>query len=349
MSTILENLLKSSTNINEKVTQLNLNFVKKYLDSDLIIKLIDIRKLYLDILKFDESKKKDTEIRNKLKSELDILNNQKKGYINKNFSLLKRKIAIVKNLTTNMDSKLLIEDSKINDEVNKNLEEIKKFNIEIDKKNNEINSLSCNHLDKDMLLNTLKYKISNTNIENLDYIDCNKKDEYQTEFLKIYQSDIISKCYTTYFFEIVALDIDNLKHAYNIAKIYVHNSYKQDNDRELENNSIFLELILNEEINNNLNSYLELADSKKLSNNTLNDITSEFLKHNSIYHNMSHFAKNYKELMGDYEIISSEYQMIKGFINDLKKELDDVLDEKSKIIIDNTINTFRLFSKNIGI
>ena len=89
--------------------------------------------------------------------------------------------------------------------------------------------------------------------------------------------------------------------------------------------------------------------NNKLSNNRIREISLEKIKHNSIIHNMSHFAKNYKELHNDDEIISSEYEIIRGFILDLRNEIKTLEDEFIKKIITDTIDIFKNFSENIGV
>ena len=69
MNTILESIFKE--NKKDKISSLNNSFFKEYLDSELIIKLIDIRKLYLDILTFEKSKEADIHTRDNLKIKLD--------------------------------------------------------------------------------------------------------------------------------------------------------------------------------------------------------------------------------------------------------------------------------------
>lgn len=68
MNTILESIFKNTKK--SKIIDINLSFFKKYIDSD-IIKLIDIRKLYLDILTFEKSKEEDIKTRDILKAKLD--------------------------------------------------------------------------------------------------------------------------------------------------------------------------------------------------------------------------------------------------------------------------------------
>ena len=67
--TILEEIFKN--NRKDKISNINKSFFNKYLDSDIILKLIDIRRLYLDILTFEKSKEKDIKKRDILKKELD--------------------------------------------------------------------------------------------------------------------------------------------------------------------------------------------------------------------------------------------------------------------------------------
>ena len=74
MFTILENIFKNDSG--DKINSLNKSFFNKYLDQEIILKLIDIRKLYIDILTFEKSKEKDIRTRDILKKELDY-------YINK--------------------------------------------------------------------------------------------------------------------------------------------------------------------------------------------------------------------------------------------------------------------------
>ena len=55
MSTILEDIFKNSKK-NNKVSEFNNDFFKNYLDYNNLLKLIDIRKVYLDIVNFDLKK-----------------------------------------------------------------------------------------------------------------------------------------------------------------------------------------------------------------------------------------------------------------------------------------------------
>ena len=86
-----------------------------------------------------------------------------------------------------------------------------------------------------------------------------------------------------------------------------------------------------------------------LTNNTISEISSEKLKHNSIIHTMSHFAKNYKELKSDEEVISREYEMIRGFVVDLMRDTKNNSDKLMVDIINDTIDIFKSFSENIGL
>ena len=67
MFTILEDIFKN--NNENKIDSINKSFFNKYLDQEVILKLIDIRKLYIDILTFEKSKEKDIETRDSLKKE----------------------------------------------------------------------------------------------------------------------------------------------------------------------------------------------------------------------------------------------------------------------------------------
>ena len=70
MSTILEDIFKKNNNDN-KVFNLNNTFFKSFMNASSIIKLIDIRKLYLDIIKYEQNKEKDVKVRSSLKKELE--------------------------------------------------------------------------------------------------------------------------------------------------------------------------------------------------------------------------------------------------------------------------------------
>ena len=78
MFTILENIFKNDSG--DKINSLNKSFFNKYLDQEIILKLIDIRKLYIDILTFEKSKEKDIRTRDSLKKELDYYINKKKYF-----------------------------------------------------------------------------------------------------------------------------------------------------------------------------------------------------------------------------------------------------------------------------
>ena len=143
MSTILEDIFKKNNNDN-KVFNLNNTFFKSFMDASSIIKLIDIRKLYLDIIRYEQNKEKDVKVRSSLKKELDILYEKKNKIENDNFALLKKKIAIIKSLTEKIDIKKFELETSINEEIIKNTKAINEICMKIDSKNNEINSLSFN-------------------------------------------------------------------------------------------------------------------------------------------------------------------------------------------------------------
>lgn len=345
MSTILEDIFKKNNNDN-KVFNLNNTFFKSFMNASSIIKLIDIRKLYLDIIRYEQNKEKDVKVRSSLKKELDILYEKKNKIENDNFALLKKKIAIIKSLTEKIDIKKIELETSINEEIIKNTKVINEICMKIDSKNNEINSLSFNHVDKDMLINTLKYKISNLENYHLDYLNCNKKDDYNKEIKKIFNNQDAIRCYTTYLFEMIAYDIDNLNHTYAIAKNFASHSYKKDENIRLENNSIILEFTLNSRLNKSVSDYVQIILENN-TNNTITELSLEKLKHNTIIHTMDHFAKNYKDLINDEEIIKSEYQMIKSFIMDLKNEIKDTSDSLMIDVINGTIDIFKYFNQNI--
>ena len=200
-----------------------------------------------------------------------------------------------------------------------------------------------------MLVNTLKYKINNIDKIEIDYLSYNKKDKYESELKNFITNKDAIRCYMTYLFEMISLDLDNLYHTYEISKSYMLISYQKDMNINLENNSILLEYNMLKDLNNSVDNYLDIIMNNKLSNNRIREISLEKIKHNSIIHNMSHFAKNYKELHNDDEIISSEYEIIRGFILDLRNEIKTLEDEFIKKIITDTIDIFKNFSENIGV
>ena len=329
MNTILESIFKSSKK--DKISILNKTFFKDYLDSDTIIKLIDIRKLYLDILTFEKNKEDDIKVRDTLKVKLDDVLDKKNKLENQNFSFLKKKISIVKELTERIDVKKIELESEINSCLISNMKLINELNIEAEKISNEINSLTINKYDKDMLVNALKYKIL-----------------YDKELSNIIINDTARKCYITYLFDMITTDIDNLIHTYNISKNYMLISYDKDTNINLENNSIVLEDIISKKLCEKLDRYVDVI-SDNLTNNSINDISLEKLKHNSIIHTMIHFAKNYRELKSDEEIISREYEMIRGYVVDLMRDTKNNNDKLVVDIINDTIDIFKSFSENIGV
>lgn len=347
MFTILEEIFKN--NRKDKISNINKSFFNKYLDSDIILKLIDIRRLYLDILTFEKSKEKDIKKRDILKKELDSYIDKKNALENQNFALLKKKINIVKALTEKMDIKKLQLEEKINSYLIRNATTIDDLIINIDKISNEINSLTINKFDKDMLVNTLKYKINNLEKVELDYLSYNKKDKYEKELSDVITNSDAIRCYMTYLFEMISLDLDNLKHTYEISKNYMLIIYQKDTNISLENNSILLEYNMLKDLNNSIYNYLEIIMNNKLSNNRISEISLEKIKHSSIIHTMSHFAKNYKALHDDDEIISSEYEIIRSFILDLRNEIKILDDELLIKVITDTIDIFKNFSENIGV
>ena len=346
MNTILESIFKIDKK--EKVSVLNRTFFSNYLDSDTIIKLIDIRKLYLDILTFEKSKEEDIKVRDTLKVKLDDVLEKKNKLENQNFSFLKKKISIVKELTEKIDVKKIELESEINACLISNMKLINELNIEAEKISNEINSLTINKYDKDMLVNALKYKINNMNNVDIKYISSDKKALYDKELSKIITNDNARKCYITYLFDMITTDIDNLIHTYNISKNYMLISYDKDTNINLENNSIVLEDIISKKLCEKLDRYVEVI-SDSITNNSINDISLEKLKHNSIIHTMIHFAKNYRELKSDEEIISREYEMIRGYVVDLMRDTKNNSDKLIVDIINDTIDIFKSFSENIGL
>ena len=200
-----------------------------------------------------------------------------------------------------------------------------------------------------MLVHTLKYKINNIDKIEIDYLSYNKKNKYESELKNFITNKDAIRCYMTYLFEMISLDLDNLYHTYEISKSYMLISYQKDMNINLENNSILLEYNMLKDLNNSVDNYLDIIMNNKLSNNRIREISLEKIKHNSIIHNMSHFAKNYKELHNDDEIISSEYEIIRGFILDLRNEIKTLEDEFIKKIITDTIDIFKNFSENIGV
>ena len=137
MNTILEEIFKEKSK--DKISELNKTFFKNYLDSDIIIKLIDIRKLYLDILTFEKNKEEDIKTRDILKVKLDDVLNKKNKLENQNFSFLKKKISIVKELTERIDVKKIELESEINACLISNMKLINELNVEADRISNEIN------------------------------------------------------------------------------------------------------------------------------------------------------------------------------------------------------------------
>ena len=347
MNTILESIFKSDKK--NKFTELNCEFFKNYLNIDTIVKLIDIRKLYLDILTFEKSKEADIKTRDKLKIKLDEILDKKTKLENQNFSFLKRKIKIVKELTDRVDIKKIELENEINNCLISNTKLINNLNIEADKISNEINSLTINKYDKDMLVNALKYKINNISNVDISYISSDIKDKYDKRISDYIINTDARKCYITYLFEGINSDIDNLKHTFNIAKSYMLITYKKDVNINLENNSIILENIINKKINEKLDKYLEIIVDNNMTNNTISEISIEKIKHNTIIHTMIHFASNYKELKQNEEIISREYEMIRGYVVDLMHDTKNTSDQRLIDIINDTIDIFKSFSENIGV
>ena len=344
--TILEEIFKSSKK--DKLSNVNKSFFPKYLNSDIIIKLIDIRKLYLDILTFEKSKEEDIKTRDRLKGKLDNVLENKNQLENQNFSLLKKKIAIVKSLTEKIDIRKLEVEKEINDNIINNSNTINELTIEAESISNEINSLTINKYDKDMLVNALKYKLNNLDNVNINYISSDKKELYGKEISSVLINSDIMKCYQMYIFEMINSDIDNLIHIYNTAKNYMLITYQKDINMNLENSSIILEKIINSKLLESINKYIDIVMNNNLSNNRINEISMEKIKHNSIIHTMIHFAKNYKELYEDKEIINKEYEMIRGYVIDLVRETKSSNDNLVVNVINDTIDIFKSFSENIG-
>lgn len=343
MSTILEDIFKNSKK-NNKVSEFNNEFFKNYLDYNNLLKLIDIRKVYLDIVNFDLKKIQEDQNKNQIKEELKALFNKKNNLENENFSLLKKKINIVKALTNQIDIKKIEIEEQINKSIIENVRKIDDLSTEIENKNNLV-SLTYNSLDKDMLVNTLKYKINNLNGFAFVDVDFSKKEDYIKQIKNIIKNDNAVKCYTTYLFEMIQMDLNNLHSVLEVACEFINYSYQKNDNLSLENKSLLLEFILNSKLNLSINNYLEIILNNNISNNKIDELSKEKLKHNTIIHTLDHFAKNYKELLDDKEIMASEYNIIKGFISDLKSELSE--DELFNQIINDTVDIFKFFSKSI--
>ena len=112
---------------------------------------------------------------------------------------------------------------------------------------------------------------------------------------------------------------------------------------------LVLESIISKKLNEKLSKYLELITDKNMTNNSISEISLEKIKHNSIIHTMSHFAKNYKELKSDEEVISHEYEMIRGFVLDLMRDTKNNPNKLMVDVINDTIDIFKSFSENIGV
>ena len=345
MNTILEKIFKNDSN--DELDNLNNNFFKNYIDKDLILKLVDIRNLYLDILSFEKTKAKEERNRYLIKTELEKLLKDKNKITDENFGLISKKNALLKSLDDSINIKKLEIDSKLNELIIKNLNSLKKINLDIEKKKKEFDSLKFNNYDRDLLINTLKYKLNN--LKDIDdYTDSyDKKELYEDELSVILNNKSARKCYITYLFLSISLDLDNLYHTYRIANLFAFDTFKNERTIALENTSINLEVSLIKSLKNALDNYIKLINDTNMLDSEITNISEEKLKHISIINAMNHFAKNHSSLSDDKDIKRKEYNMIKEFIDDLKNDVDMTNDKNMKIIINDTISIFDNFTANL--
>lgn len=345
MNTILEEIFKNE-DYNSKINNVNTSFFNKYLNKDIILKLIDIRMLYLEIFTFEKNKSKEEREHYIIKNELDKLLKYKENIVSKNDELISKKNILINSFNDGISVKKLELDIKLNEVVIKNLKVIKEIDSKIEIKTKEYEALSFSSYDRDMLISTLKYKLNDIKdfkeFDNLyDY-----KDLYEDEISKIIENDMARKCYVTYLFLSITEDLDNLVHIRDNASLLAFHTFKNERKIALENTSINLEYSIVKSIYKSLNEYVDIFN-RTITNNKMNEISKEMLKHITIINTMIHFAKNHSSLSDDSDIKTKEFNIIKDFINDLKLDLKNNLDKDMKKVISNTINTFNSFTDNL--
>lgn len=344
MGTILEKIFKSDSS--NEIDSLNISFFTKYFDKNLILKLIDIRRLYLDIFASQKNKSKEERDKYLIKSELDKLLKIKNKLVLDNNELIDKKRTLLESFKDSVTIKKIKIDDKLNELIIKNLADIKIMNEEIKSKAEKFNSLEPSSYNRDLLIDNLKYKLNNINILEEFNDSYNKKDLYEEKLSIIISNKNVRKCYMTYLFLAISLDLDNLYHTYNNANLFAFHTYKNERKIALENTSINLEHSLSESICELLDEYIEIINSG-ITDNELDIISKEKLKYISIINTMNHFAKNHSFLSDDKDIKAKEYNMIKEYINDLEKELEITNSYNLKKTITGMIDIFNKFSDNL--
>ena len=344
MGTILEKIFKNE--INNDIDSLNISFFANYFDKDLILKLIDIRSLYLDIFTSQRNKSKEERNRYLIKSELDKLLKSKNKIIEENNDYISKKSTLLNSFKDSINIRKLTIDNKLNELIIKNLNEIKSLNESIENKKKEYDSLEFSDYNRDLLIDNLKYKLNNLK----DFDDTNnsydKKDLYEDELELIINNKDSRMSFITYLFLSISLDFDNLCHVYKNANLYAFHAFKNERMIALENTSINLEYSLCLSLNEIIIEYIDIINNSK-NDEELSDISKEMQKHVSIINTMIHFAKNHSSLSDDKDIKFKEYNMIKEYINDLKNEAELISNLRLKRTINNMIDTFNRFSDNL--
>ena len=284
--TILEYIFKNN-NHKSKLDKINYSYFSKYLNSDIINELIDIRGLYLNIIDNNVDALKEDIL--KLKEEYKKVRFKKK-------KLLKSKLELIRNIVN----------SKIED-IDKDID----ININLKKIINKENSIRENIILKNKLMNEksdknyikglyqeLKKRITNLKdplvITKLLYENKNK---YSNELKSIIKNEKARKCYMTYILEMILNDSDNLIRCYELSINLINN-----NIDKLDNISVILENKLNVEQLAALNNFVKIINDN-ISESSLDDISDERLKNKTIINTMMHFAKNYKNLSKNRDVL----------------------------------------------
>lgn len=339
--TILEYIFKN-TGKKSKLDKVNYSYFSKHLNKDIINELIDIRNIYLNIIdKNMDTLKKDIV---KLKEEYKKVRLRKK-------ELLRNKLDILKNIA-NSNIEDIDKDIKINVELKDIINKEKNVKEKIFLKINLFKEKSDASYIKKLYCN-LEEKIANIKdpllVSNLLYENKNK---YNNELKSVIKNEKARNCYMTYILEMILNDADNLIRCYNLSNGLISNNLDK-----LENISVILENNLNIEQLNALNNFVKIINDN-ISSKNINDISDDRLKNKTIINTMMHFAKNYKNLSKNSEVLFSEYKMIKGMSLDLEQEkinvsnmchLDKNMIKEKQSNLDDILKIFNKFKSNIDL
>lgn len=340
--TILEYIFKNNDR-KSKLDKINYSYFSKYLNKDIILELIDIRNIYLNIIDNNiDTLKKDIV---KLKEEYKVVRLRKK-------ELLKNKLELIRSIVnSNIDD--IDKDININMELKKiiNKEKCIKekiiFKSQLIKEKTDKGYIKKIYQELKQRINYLKDPLVVTDLlyEN--------KNKYSNELKNVIKNEKAKKCYMTYILEMILNDSDNLIRCYELSINLVNNNI----DR-LDNISVILENKLNDEQLIALNNFVKIINDNKSESN-LDDISDERLKNKTIINTMMHFAKNYKNLSKNRDVLFSEYQMIKSMSLDLEQEKNNISNnlynvgqnvvKEKESSLDDILKIFNKFTSNIDL